>query len=144
MAPKILGMMTMNLKKLSICVFVLSLVGCAKIQDFTKLDHFETTSRAYAHAIRWSEFEDAAIFLKPSEDDSNSLDPEFMKMIRVTDYVIRKTAVADDQTKVFQIVDVSYYRNDRMIVKTIREKELWEWDAETQKWELSSGLPKFK
>lgn len=136
----------MHLQKFIIGFCALLLVGCAQIQNFTKLDHFETTSRAYSHAIRWSEFEDAAIFLKSSEGDSDSEspDPEFMKMIRVTDYIIRKTAVSEDQTRVVQIVDVTYYRNDSMIVKTIREKELWEWDAETQKWELTSGLPKFK
>jgi len=31
-----------------------------------------------------------------------------------------------------------------MGVKSIPEKELWEWDEEVQKWELSSGLPDFK
>jgi hypothetical protein len=120
------------------------LVGCAKINDFTKMDAFDATSRAYSHSIRWSEFDDAAIFIKPSDDQSLSPAPEVLKMIRVTDYVIRKTAVAEDQTRVFQVVDVTYYRNDRMVVKTISEKELWEWNAEAQKWELSSGLPDFE
>lgn len=144
MVNKISGMMKMNLQQFLICFLVPLLVGCANIQDLTKLDHFDTTSRAYSHHIRWSEFEDAAIFLKPSEDDSNARDPELIKMIRVTDYLIKTTAVSDDQTKVVQMVDISYYRNDSMILKTIREKELWEWDAEKQQWELSSGLPKFK
>ena len=67
-----------------------------------------------------------------------------MKMIKVTDYSIKKTAVSEDQTKVVQIVELQYYRNDRMIVQTIREKELWEWDSEKKIWELSTGLPKFE
>ena len=136
--------MKMCLKKFSICFFLLLFVGCAKIDDMKKMDRFEVTIRAYTHSIRWSEFEDAALFLKSTEDDTNSPDPEFLKMIRVTDYSIKKTAVSEDQTKVFQIVDISYYRNDRMVVKTIREKELWEWDVEKKDWILSSGLPKFK
>ena len=136
--------MKMYFKKSSVCFLILLLVGCTQIQDMKKMDRFEVTTRAYTHSIRWSEFEDAALFLKSTEDDSNSPDPEFMKKIRVTDYTIKKTAVSEDQSKVFQIVDISYYRNDRMIVKTIREKELWEWDPEKNDWELSSGLPKFK
>ena len=136
--------MKMYLKKFSICFFILLLVGCAKIQDMKKMDRFDVTTRAYTHSIRWSEFEDAAMFLKSTEDDSNSPDPEFLKLIRVTDYSIKKTAVSEDQTQVFQIVDISYYRNDRMIVKTIREKELWEWDVEKKDWQLSTGLPKFE
>lgn len=134
----------MYLRKLSICFFVLLFFGCAKIEDMKKMDRFDVTTRAYTHSIRWSEFEDAVMFLKSTEDDSNSPDPEFLKIIRVTDYTIKKTAVSEDQTQVVQIVDISYYRNDRMIVKTIREKELWEWDVEKNDWELSSGLPKFK
>ncbi len=136
--------MKMYLKKLSICFFVLLLVGCAKIEDMKKMDRFDVTTRAYTHSIRWSEFEDAVMFLKSTEEDSNSPDPELLKMIRVTDYAIKKTAVSEDQTQVVQIVDISYYRNDRMIVKTIREKELWEWDVEKKDWQLSTGLPKFK
>ena len=136
--------MKMCLKKFPICFLVLLFVGCAKIDDMKKMDRFEVTTRAYTHSIRWSEFEDAAMFLKSEEDDAKSPDSEFLKMIRVTEYAIKKTAVSEDQTKVFQIVDISYYRNDRMIVKTIREKELWEWDVEKKDWKLSSGLPKFK
>ena len=136
----------MYLKKFFICSFVLLLVGCAKIQDYTKMDHFDTATRAYSHHIRWSEFEDAAMFVKSSEDEDESIPqlPELMKMIKVTDYSIKKTAVSEDQTKVVQIVEVQYYRKDKMIVETIREKELWEWDAEKQEWKLSTGLPKFK
>ncbi len=136
--------MKMYLKKLSICFFVLLLVGCAKIEDMKKMDRFDVTTRAYTHSIRWSEFEDAVLFLKSTEDDSNSPDSDLLKMIRVTDYTIKKTAVSENQSKVVQIVDISYYRNDRMIVKTIREKELWEWDVEKKDWQLSTGLPKFK
>ena len=131
-------------QKIMIGLTVVLLFGCAKINDFTKLDAFDTTSKAYSHAIRWSEFDDAALFIKPSDDTSLSPAPEVIKMVRVTDYVIKKTAISEDQTKVFQIVEVSYYRNDTMVVKTIREQELWEWDAEAQKWELSSGLPDFE
>lgn len=136
--------MKMYLKKFSICFFVLLLVGCTKIEDMKKMDRFDVTTRAYTHSIRWSEFEDAVMFLKSTEEDSNSPDPELLKMIRVTDYTIKKTAVSEDQTQVVQVVDISYYRNDRMIVKTIREKELWEWDVEKKDWQLSTGLPKFK
>ena len=138
----------MFLKKFSICFFIILLFGCARIGDLTKeygkLEEFDVTSRAYSHHIRWSEWDDAAIFLKSTKEDADLPDPELMKMIKVTDYSIKKTAVSEDQTKVVQIVEVQYYRNDKMVVETIREKELWEWDAEKKEWELSTGLPKFK
>ena len=140
--------MNMYLKKSLICFLIILLFGCAKIEDLTKdfgkLEDFDVTSRAYSHHIRWSEWDDAAIFLKSTKEDSDLPDPELMKMIKVTDYSIKKTAVSEDQTKVVQIVELQYYRNDRMIVETIREKELWEWDSEKKKWELSTGLPKFE
>ena len=138
----------MYLKKFLICFCIILLFGCARIGDMTKeygkLEDFDVTSRAYSHHIRWSEWDDAAIFLKSTKEDTDLPDPELMKMIKVTDYTIKKTAVSEDQTKVVQIVEVQYYRNDRMVVQTIREKELWVWDTEKKKWELSTGLPKFK
>ena len=123
---------------------MLLLAGCTQINEFTKLDNFDATSRAYSHAIRWSDFNEAEIYIKSSANKSDSPDPEIIKLVRVTDYIIKKTAVSEDQRQVIQIVEVTYYRNDRMVVKTISEKELWEWDEKAQKWVLSSGLPDFK
>ncbi len=138
------GKKAMDLRKIMIFVSVLLMVGCAEINEFTKLDNFDATSRAYSHAIRWSDFNEAEIYMKASANKSDSPDPELVKLIRVTDYVIKKTAVSEDQNQVIQIVEVTYYRNDRMVVKSIPDKELWEWDEKAQKWELTSGLPDFK
>jgi len=102
------GKKAMDLRKIMICLTVLLLVGCTQINEFTKLDSFDATSRAYSHAIRWSDFNEAEIYIKSSANKSDSPDPKLIKLIRVTDYVIKKTAVSEDQNQVVQIVEITY------------------------------------
>ena len=132
----------MHKRKIFICILALLLVGCAKIKDITKLDEFYNVARAYEQALRWSDFTSASTFLERSE--SPSPDPEILKIVRVTDYGLKKTVASDDETQVLQIVEISYYLTNRMVVKTVTDRQQWEWDTDAQQWRLKSGWPDFK
>ena len=125
-------------------LLVLLAFGCANLKDLTRHEQFEDIARTYEHAIRWSDFDFAAEFVNPQASQARLPDPAILKRIRVTDYRVKKTAASQEENQVVQIVEVSYYRIDKMIVNTITERELWEWDNETKQWSLSSGLPDFQ
>ena len=131
-------------RNIAICIFVLLALGCAKVKELTRLKQFDDISMSYEHAIRWSDFDYAVAFVNVSESEGQSPDPEILKLAKVTDYKVKKTAISDDDNQVVKIVEISYYRSDRMIVKTITERELWQWDKEKKQWHLKSGLPDFK
>ena len=128
----------------AICILALLTAGCANLKDITRLKQFEDVSMSYQHAMRWSDFDYVAQFVDPSTIEANPPDPQILKLVKVTDYKIRKTSASEDQNQVSQIVQISYYRTDKMIVKTITERETWEWDKEAKQWLLKSGMPNFK
>lgn len=129
---------------LAISILALLTVGCANLKELTRLEQFEDIAMGYQHAMRWSDFDYVAQFVDPATIEANSPDPQILKLVKVTDYKVRKTAASEDQNQVYQIVQISYYRTDKMIVNTITERETWEWDSEGKQWFLKSGLPNFK
>ncbi len=134
---------TMITRILSLAFFLLLISACGSLTEFRKLEKLNETTRAYEQAIRWSEFDYAMNFLKPSERETNPPDESFYKRIRVTDYKIKKNALSEDEIKAIQIAEISYYRIDNMIVKTFTDRQQWEWDAKDNRWYLTSGLPAF-
>lgn len=129
---------------LAIIIPVLLVSGCMSLPLFRKMEQLSETTQAYEQAIRWSEFDYAMVFLEPSEREANPPDESFYKRIKVTAYKVKKTAFSDDETQAIQIVEISYYKIDNMIVKSFSDHQLWEWDTKDRRWYLKSGLPEFK
>ena len=124
-------------RSIAICILVLLAFGCAKYKELTRFKQFDDISVSYEHAIRWSDFDYASAFVPVSESEDQSPSPEIIKLVRVTDYKVRQTAASKDENQVVRIVEVSYYRSDKMIVNTITERELWVWDDERSIAQLS-------
>jgi len=110
----------------------------------TRLKRFEELSLSYQQAMRWADFDYIVQFVDHETLEANPPDPQLLKLVRVTDYKVRKTAASEDENQVFQFVEISYYRTDKMLVQTITVREIWQWDKEGSQWRLKSGLPDFK
>jgi hypothetical protein len=134
----------MHTRILAIIILVLLAAGCGTLTQYRKMEQLSETTRAYEQAIRWSEFDYAMIFLEPSEREKNPPDESFYKRIKVTAYKIKKTAFSEDETQAIQVVEISYYKIDNVIVKSFSDHQLWEWDTKDRRWYLKSGLPDFK
>jgi hypothetical protein len=126
-------------------VLTLLLIGCAGL-DMGKenLQKFEDTSKAYLMALRWGEYETAYGFMRPP----NSYDeiPDFydLRDVRVTFHRIKQTIISEDKMTVQQIVDFQYYRMRNVTVKTMTDRQKWEYDEEKERWYLITDLPKFE
>jgi hypothetical protein len=134
----------MGKSKLTILGLLLLIAGCAGLAGYHKKDKFFQTSRAFENAMRWSDFDSAKAFLKDSETEDKLADEAKLKMIRVTDYQVKETMVASDETEVLQLVDIQYYRVDSLIVRTLQDRQLWQWNSDKKMWYLKSGFPNFK
>ncbi|MGD8521902.1 MAG: hypothetical protein PVF56_12215 [Desulfobacterales bacterium] len=134
----------MNTRVSALIILALLVSGCGTMEQFRKMEQLSEMTQAYEQAIRWSEFDYATVFLEPSERDANPSDESFYKRIKVTDYKTKKTAFSDDETQAIQIVEISYYKIDNMIVKSFSDHQLWEWHTKDKRWYLKSGLPEFK
>ena len=62
----------------------------------------------------------------------------------MTAYELRTMTVVEADVRLRQVVKISYFKTDDMVVKTMADDQLWEYDPESSAWQLVSGLPKFK
>jgi hypothetical protein len=127
-------------------VLMLLIMGCATSLDDEKENwkKFDETSRAYLIAIRWGEYEAAYAFKRIP--DANTEVPDFndMRDIRVTSYRVKQTIISKDEMLVMQLVDIQYYRMRDVTVRTITDRQKWEYDKERERWYLLSDLPHFE
>ena len=130
--------------KLIIVLLLSLLAGCVSVSDMRKMDEFEETSKAYEFAIRWSDFESASLFLK-TEDNTNISDLlNELKQFKVTAYTIKNFLPSKDKSQVLLIAEISYFELNRLIVKSISDRQIWKYDTAQERWLLTSGLPDFK
>jgi hypothetical protein len=133
-------------KNLRLSVFLLLLLvpGCTTISDRLTMNKFSEASRAYGEAILWSHFEAANLYRKSGGDADKPPDFEKLKTIKVAMYDVKQIDLAEDKRHVNQVVEIKYYKLDNMIIKTVRDEQLWEYDPKENSWYLSSDLPQFK
>lgn len=129
-------------KKSAVLLMVgLLLSGCASTFDFQRQDSFEDRVRQYGNLIRWSEFEGAQYYLA---FETSGTRPKAPTDVHVTDYQVKLKIVSDDALKAGQVVEITYYRGSSPRVKTLEDKQLWEFDPTRNDWFLKSGFPDFK
>ncbi len=124
-------------------VIILLMLGCASMETGEKLSQFDEISRAYLRAIRWGEFEAAFAFKKLTDREEVLPDFENYRNVKVTNYKVKQTIISEDKTKIIQLVDFQYYRMKDVTVKTLIDRQKWEYDTEQEKWFLQSDLPAF-
>ena len=125
-----------------LCVVFL-LFGCASVFDSVKMNKFTDTSRSYGETLVWSRFETANLYRKPELAEKEKPDFEWLKNIKVTQYDIKELSVSEDSLRVVQEVEIAYYHRDKMIVKTLRDQQVWEFDTRDRRWYLVTRLPEF-
>jgi hypothetical protein len=130
--------------KLIIVLLSSLLAGCVSVSEMRKMDKFEETSKAYEFAIRWSDFESASMFLKTEETANNSDLLNKLKQFKVTAYTIKNFLPSKDKSQVLLIAEISYFELNRLIVKSISDRQVWKYDTVQDRWLLTSGLPNLK
>jgi len=132
--------------KLKICIILLSslLVSCASVSEMRKMDKFEETLKAYEAAIRWSDFESASLFLKTQETENVSAVIEKLEQFKVTSYEVKNLLPSKDKSQVLLTAKISYFELNRLIVKWVSDRQVWEYDTAEDRWLLTSGLPDLK
>ncbi len=128
-----------------VAVFLISLIiSCSSLKIKDPMKAFDQANRAYRQAVSWSEYDVAATFLKKEDEEKVSKQIEHLNKFKVTAYELRALTVVEEDVRVRQVVKISYFKNDDMIVKSMVDDQLWEYDPELGSWQLLTGLPKFK
>jgi len=126
-----------------ICALVIA-TGCASLSQRNRLDQFGETSKAYGQMVFWSQYEEASAFRKPGLTEKDMDYFEQLKDFKVTAYNVKSMSPSDDKKQIRQVVVISYYRVDEVVVRTLRDQQLWIYDDTDEQWYLEGELPNFQ
>ena len=129
---------------LIVSVLLLLVLGCATISDHRLMNKFNDTSRDYRHAVIWSDYETARVFVKDRGVKRNLSDFQTFKRIKVTGYTVKQSVPSADKLQVRQAVEIIYFWQDKPVLKSINDNQIWEYDSTEKRWYLISGIPDFK
>lgn len=121
----------------------LLLSACVSLTQRQQMDLLDSTSRSYGKAVRWGYFDSAVQFIKIKDGKSISVKPGAYKDIKVIGYEQASSIAADDLSYAEIIVEIKYYRESSAVVKTLVDKQRWEYDTSSEKWYLNGKLPAF-
>ena len=131
-------------KLLSSLIFLVTvsatLSSCAVSPD--PMQVLDSSIRSYERAIRWGGFQRAKSFHKHSPVLSD-IERRRMKFYRVTGYNVLQHNTPDKFNS-HLVVEIKYYKNDMLVIKSIVAKQHWKRDKEGKVWYLVSSFPKFK
>ena len=135
----------MNRRLIVIVLLIGMVLGCDSVKKFRDpMLAFDDATRAYRQAVSWAEFVVAATFLKNEDEEKKEEQIEHLDQFKVTAYEPRAITVIEEDVRIRQVVKISYFKRDNLVVKTIADDQLWEYDSEMHTWHILSGLPKFK
>jgi hypothetical protein len=121
------------------------LMGCAGLD--MKKDNwgkFDQTSKAYLLSFRWGDYDLVYGFKKPPDINEQAPEVQDFSDLRITSYKVKQTIMSKDETIVIQIVDFDYYRTRDITLRTITDRQKWEYDEEKERWYLVSDIPSFE
>ena len=132
------------MKKLILIITVCALLSACggRMSKKQSLDH---TLYQYAKVMRWADFNTAMTFFSPDIDPTNkpsSIDIERLKQFGVSSYVSSPIMPGDTDNQISQDVQIKLYNVHTKREKVIVDRQVWQYNDESRRWLLVSGLPK--
>ena len=123
-----------------VMVLVMALAACATPGQRSPRDQLLYD---YVSAVRWSDFDAAAMFLDPellARQPMTDLELERYKQFQVSGYEV-KSASEPAEGEYEQVVEIRVVNRHTQVEKIITDRQRWRWDPEAKRWWLASGLP---
>jgi uncharacterized protein YceK len=135
------------LPRIILLLLVIALMGgCETIRNKSITWELEECSKSYNKMIRWHEMDKAEAVFPPEE-----LQEEFTRKVRaarnvtVTDFRVKKMECSPEKGEATVVVDIDYYREPSVTVKTLEDKQEWKYVEENgnKRWRLMTLPPDF-
>jgi hypothetical protein len=117
--------------------------GCTQIKQTKNTIQMQDQTNAYRKAIRWSEYEVAAAFIRRRDETAYDFDLEFYKSVRVVEMEIQSREVFETEGTAIVTSKIQFYHVDYNSVKTLLDRQTWWFDAELERWFLDGSFPDY-
>jgi len=125
-------------------LLVLSLSGCAAVDDSKKTITYDKALWQYETAIRWVDFSTANSLRRLEDSSAYTPDPNTLRDIKVTSYKVINRTTSEDHAEVRLTVEIVYYNDRSMKLATIIDNQVWKYDPAIKGWYITTPLPPFK
>jgi hypothetical protein len=132
----------MRVLKFVVLTTSIVLMGCATLAINSRMDKFNTTVKAYEHALLRSDFSAASRFLDPALQPNNKNFRRYSN-VKIVRYSVKNITVSEDSHVVRQDVMLQYFFLDRNILHTTSSREVWRYREKNKVWLLQTALPDF-
>lgn len=136
----------MLLRIMPLILVVALLGGCETMKKRNIAWELDENSKRYNKMLRWHEMETAALVFPPQE-----LQQEFARKVQaaknvtVTDFRIKKMECFPEKGEATVILDIDYYREPSITMKTVEDKQEWKYlgEKDNRRWRLMTLPPDF-
>lgn len=126
------------MKTFSWLLLALFLVGCATSSD--RQFSLNQTLLGYEKAYRWGEFGSLLSFRKNSDEKDMDIIRRYDDL-RISGYQAKRSLPSDDNRQLLVDVEISYFQTNDNRIKTVLDKQRWEYDDDAKRWYIISPLP---
>jgi hypothetical protein len=120
--------------------------GCETLRNTTVASDFDDRSTAYQKVIRWDGLGGTAVLFAAEEVREQFAEKVVAAQgVRVTDYRISRVECKPDQGVATVVMEIDYYREPSITVRTVEDVQQWRYGQENGKkgWRLQSVPPEF-
>lgn len=121
-------------------MLAVTLLGCGALSGGKRSSNYQMQMLAFENAMRWGEFQSADKFRKRGPGAAPT-DFGAYEGIRVSAYRVLSTAPSPDGNRVVRTVKIDYYRETSPGVRSVTQRQVWEYDPEAEVWMLAGPLP---
>ena len=117
------------------------LVACPETKEDKDLSE---TLEQYEIIVRWAQWDAAVDFVSleyQQEHPITRLELDRLRLFRVTQYIVRSSVPFDEGNALMQVVEIRMFNKNQARERSIIDEQTWKYDAETERWQLYSGLP---
>lgn len=132
----------MRLFKFLAVLCLLTVASCASAGG--KSNKLEQAQYTWSAAIRWGDFEGAINMIDPAVREKappTALQLERYKQVQISAYRDIGTSTDMKAGKSVRDIEIGVINRHTMAERTVRYREIWQWDKEAKTWWITSELP---
>lgn len=131
-------------RSLLVCLCLpLLFAGCRTLSNNEIDNHLRERLRLYESVVRWGALERMYTFIRP--EDAVGLEvPEGLDNVRVISYETASGPSRVTEDRWVQTVAIEYVLQDRQIVKSLIDHQVWEREPDAEVWYRTNPNPQFR
>jgi len=134
---------------IAMCLCVMSISGCGRIESRGQADKLERSVREYFSALRWGLYREANSYHATRDDKVIEVDIDRLEKIEVARVdIISKTIIPSSEeggtNEAIIESEIGYFNKDEGTLREINLSQIWWYNAEIKHWLIESDFPEFK